>query len=364
MKSQVRPNILNVKQYVPGKPVEEVQRELGLKEVIKLASNENCLGPSPKAMEAVRKSLKDVNRYPDASSFYLRKKMAKYLGVDKDRLIFGNGSDEVIGMATRTFVSRGDEVVIAKPTFLIYEIISQIQDARIKFVPLARDLRHDLKAMKDAVTEKTKIVFIANPDNPTGTYVTKAELGNFFKGLPEKVVVFLDEAYFEFADYGFKDYPNGLDYLDRPGVIVARSFSKAYGLAGLRIGYGISDPEVIGYMERTREPFNVNLLAQTAAAAAVDDKAFLKKTLLHVSKEKEFLYCAFRKMELDYVESATNFILVDTGRDCKKVFNELLKKGVIVRDMKVWGLDTYIRVTVGTRKEDEKFIEALKGVLG
>lgn len=364
MRSKVRPNILNVKQYVPGKPIEEVQRELGLKEVIKLASNENCMGPSPKAIEAVRKSLKDVNRYPDASSFYLRKKLAKSLGVDEASLIFGNGSDEVIGMAIRTFVGSGDEVVIAKPTFLIYEIISQIQNAEIKFVPLARDLRHDLDAMKDAITEKTKIVFIANPDNPTGTYVTKAELDDFFKGLPEKVIVFLDEAYFEFANYGFKDYPNGLDYLDRPGVIVARSFSKAYGLAGLRLGYGISNPEVIGYMERTREPFNVNLLAQAAGAAAIDDKAFLKKTLSHVDKEKEFLYSAFRKMKLNYVKSATNFILVDTGIDCKKVFNELLKRGVIVRDMKVWGLDTYIRVTVGTRKEDKKFVEALKSVLG
>jgi len=364
MRSKVRPNILNVKQYVPGKPIEEVQRELGLKEVIKLASNENCMGPSPKAIEAVRKSLKDVNRYPDASSFYLRKKLAKSLGVDEASLIFGNGSDEVIGMAIRTFVGSGDEVVIAKPTFLIYEIISQIQNAEIKFVPLARDLRHDLDAMKDAITEKTKIVFIANPDNPTGTYVTKAELDDFFKGLPEKVIVFLDEAYFEFANYGFKDYPNGLDYLDRPGVIVARSFSKAYGLAGLRLGYGISNPEVIGYMERTREPFNVNLLAQAAGAAAIDDKAFLKKTLSHVDKEKEFLYSAFRKMKLNYVKSATNFILVDTGIDCKKVFNELLKRGVIVRDMKVWGLDTYIRVTIGTRGEDEKFVEALKSVLG
>jgi len=364
MRSKVRPNILNVRQYVPGKPIEEVQRELGLKEVIKLASNENCMGPSPKAMEAVRKSLKDVNRYPDASSFYLRKKLAKFLGVDEASLIFGNGSDEVIGMAIRTFVGSGDEVVIAKPTFLIYEIISQIQNAQIKFVPLARDLRHDLNAMKDAITEKTKVVFIANPDNPTGTYVTKAELDNFFKNLPEKVIVFLDEAYFEFANYGFKDYPNGLDYLDRPGVIVARSFSKAYGLAGLRLGCGISDPEVIGYMERTREPFNVNLLAQAAGAAAIDDKAFLKKTLSHVDKEKEFLYSAFRKMKLDYVKSATNFILVDTGMDCKKVFNELLKRGVIVRDMKVWGLDTYIRVTVGTRSEDEKFVGSLKRVLG
>ena len=364
MRSRVRQNILNVKQYVPGKPIEEVQRELGLKEVIKLASNENCMGPSPKALAAIRKNLGNINRYPDSSSFYLRKKLAKSLGTEEASLIFGNGSDEIICMAVRTFVEAGDEVVVAKPTFLIYEIVSQLQNAAIKYVPLTKDLRHDLKAMRAAVTAKTKIVFIANPDNPTGTYITKKELDGFLSGLPEKVVVFLDEAYFEFADHSYKDYPNGLDYLDRPGVIVARSFSKAYGLAGLRIGYGISSPEVIGYMERTREPFNVNMLAQDAAAAAVDDRAFLKKTLEHVAGEKKYLYEALRKMGLAYIASATNFVLVDVKQDCKTVFNALLKKGVIVRDMKAWGMDTYIRVTVGTRAEDEKFIHALKSMTG
>lgn len=354
---------MNVKQYVPGKPIEEVQRELGLKEVIKLASNENSIGPSPKAVAAIRRSVMDINRYPDSSSFYLRKKAAKSLGVDERGLIFGNGSDEVIGMAVRTFVGDGDEIIIARPTFLIYEIASQIQNAKIRYIPLREDLKHDLKAMKEAVSDKTKIIFIANPDNPTGTYVSKKELDGFFKGLPEKVIVFLDEAYFEFADYTFRDYPNGIDYLDRPGVIVSRSFSKAYGLAGLRIGYGISSPEIIGYMERTREPFNVNLLAQAAARAAIDDKAFLKKTLSYVKREKEYLYTAFRGMGLNYIESATNFVLVDVGKDCKDVFNALLEKGVIVRDMKSWGLDTYIRVTAGTKPENRKFVNALKGVL-
>ncbi|MDP2912783.1 MAG: histidinol-phosphate transaminase [Candidatus Omnitrophota bacterium] len=360
MKNLVRQNILNVKNYVPGKPIEEVRRELGLDEVIKLASNENCLGPSPKAIRAIRRSLKDVNRYPDSSFFYLRKKIAGSLGIKEKEVVFGNGSDEIICLAVRAFVEDGDEVIIAKPTFLIYEIVSQIQNASVRFVPLDRDLRHDLKAMKEAVTNSTKMVFIANPDNPTGTYVTKSELDEFFKGLRDDLIVFIDEAYFEFANYGFKDYPNGMDYLRRPGVIVARSFSKAYGLAGLRIGYGISSPEVIQYMDMVREPFNVNSLAQAAALAALEDKVFLKKTLAHVEKEKKFLYSAFQNMGLDCIKSATNFIVVDVKRDCKEVFNVLLKDGVIVRDMKAWGLDTFIRVTVGTRAEDRKFLAALE----
>ncbi|MBU0880625.1 MAG: histidinol-phosphate transaminase [Candidatus Omnitrophica bacterium] len=363
MKDRVRQSILNVSQYVPGKPIEEVRRELGLKEVIKLASNENCMGASPKAMAAIRGKVAEINRYPDSSSYYLRKKVAKFLGVDQRSLIFGNGSDEIICIAVRTFMEEGDEVVIAKPTFLIYEIVSQLQGAKIKYVALRGRLKHDLRAMKEAITDNTKMVFIANPDNPTGTYVSKKELDRFFDGLPEKVIVFLDEAYFEFADYSFKDYPNGIDYLNRPGVIVARSFSKAYGLAGLRIGYGIASPEIINYMERAREPFNVNLLAQAGAAAAIDDKAFLKKTLSHVEREKESLYAALRDMGLSYIASATNFILVDVKRDCKEIFNALLKAGIIVRDMKAWGMDTYIRVTIGTRIENKRFIKAIKGLV-
>jgi histidinol-phosphate aminotransferase len=360
MKNTVRPNILHVKQYVPGKPIEEVQRELGLKEVIKIASNENCLGPSPKAVAAIRRSIKNINRYPDSSAFYLRKRLAAFLGLAGENIIFGNGSDEIIGMAVRTFVGEGDEVVIAKPTFLIYEIMAQVHNAAIKTVPLAEDFRYDLKGMKAAVTEKTKMVFIANPDNPTGTYVTRAELNSFLDAVPATTMVFLDEAYFEFADSAFRDYPDGLDYLDRPNVIVARSFSKAYGLAGLRIGYGVSSAEAISFMERTREPFNVNLLAQEAATAALGDGAFLKRSLAHAAAEKKLLYGELKAMGLEYVPSATNFIMIDVKKPCREVFARLLKKGVIVRDMKAWGWETFIRVTVGTRAENRKFIAALK----
>ncbi|MDD5428260.1 MAG: histidinol-phosphate transaminase [Candidatus Omnitrophica bacterium] len=364
MKNLVKPNILKVKKYVPGKPVEEVERELGLKNVVKLASNENCFGPSPLAVAAIRKALRGINRYPDSSSFYLKKKLAASLGLAEDGLVFGNGSDEIICMAIKAFVSDGDEVVIAKPTFLIYEIASSLQNADIKIVPMTQDFKYDLKEMKKAITPRTKMVFIANPDNPTGTYVTKKELDEFLQGLPEKLIIFLDEAYFEFASYSFKDYPNGMDYLaSRPGMILARTFSKVYGLAGLRIGYAIANPEAISYMERVREPFNINILAQVGALAALDDKAFLKKTLAHVETEREYLYSAFRKMGLEYVRSATNFMIVNVGRDCKEVFSALLKEGFIVRDMKAWGLDTFIRVTVGTKPENRRFITALKKVL-
>lgn len=363
MKHLVRKNILKVKPYTPGKPIEEVRRELNLSDVIKLASNENALGPSPKAIAAIKKSLSDLNRYPDANSFYLKRRLSILLGVKEENLILGNGSDEVIGFAIRAFVNEGDEVVIAQPTFLIYEIASQIQNATIKFVPLTKAMKYDLASMRKAITERTKIVFIANPDNPTGTYVSKAELEAFLRSVPSSTIVFLDEAYFEFADYEFKDYPNGLDYLSMPNVIVSRSFSKAYGLAGLRVGYGVANAETIGFMERVREPFNINLLAQNGALAALDDKAFLKKTLAFVVKEKKFLNAELKKMRLKTFESATNFILVDVKADCKKVFGELLKRGVIVRDMKAWGFDTFVRVTVGKRSENIRFIKALKEIL-
>ncbi|MDD5136029.1 MAG: histidinol-phosphate transaminase, partial [Candidatus Omnitrophica bacterium] len=354
---------LNVKNYVPGKPIEEVEREMGIKSVIKLASNENCFGPSPLAVGAIREALKKINRYPDSASYYLKKKLGGVLKVSEDSLIFGNGSDEIICLALRAFVGEGDEVVIARPTFLIYEIAAQVQGANVRSVALTKDLRYDLKEMKKAINSKTKLVFIANPDNPTGTYVTKKELDEFMHGLPERVIVFLDEAYSEFAAYSFKDYPNGIDYLRDPRIIVARSFSKVYGLAGLRIGYGIAGPEIIKYMERVREPFNINILAQVGALAALDDKAFLKRTMVHVEMEREFLYSAFRKMGLEYNRSATNFVIVNVGKDCKAVFGDLLKEGVIVRDMKAWGLDTFIRVTVGTKAENRKFVAALKRVL-
>ena len=358
-----RKEIEDIPVYIPGKPIEEVQRMLGLKRVIKLASNENPLGPSPKAMEAIRNALSDVNRYPDAASWYLKAKIARKTGVAIDRIICGNGSDEVIILAMKAFVEKGDEVIIAKPTFLIYQVAAAIAGADIKLVPLTKDLKYDLKSMKKAVTDKTKMVFIANPDNPAGTYVAKQELEEFFHDLPNGCLVYLDEAYFEIASCFAGDYPNGIDYLKTPNLIVARSFSKVYGLAGLRIGYGMTSKRIAQYLDKFRDPFNVNALAQAAASAALDDLEFVERTLKTIEEGKKFLCDSFERMGLEYIKTVTNFMMVDVKRDSVKVFEQLICKGVIVRDMKAWGYDTFIRVTVGTREENEIFIETLKKVL-
>ncbi|MBU1006202.1 MAG: histidinol-phosphate transaminase [Candidatus Omnitrophica bacterium] len=355
-----RKSIVNVKSYKPGKPIEEVKRELGLKDVIKMASNENPLGPSPRALSAIRKMLPEINRYPEGGCFYLRKAVAKRLNVKPEQLIFGNGSDELIILALRAFVGEGDEVIVADPTFLIYEIASKVQGAKIKKVP-TRYFKYDLKAMKQSVTRYTKMIFIANPDNPNGTYVTKYELEAFLKGLPESVVVFIDEAYSDFVSE--KDYPDGLDYISRNNVIVARTFSKSYGLAGLRVGYGISKPEIIKYMDSVREPFNVSSVAQAAAVAALKDKKFLARTKRITQEGRKYFYSEFKKIGLRYIPSVTNFVLFEVGKTASEACKALLKKGIIVRDMKAWGMDTFIRVTVGREKENKRFIRELKKII-
>ncbi|MBU0760019.1 MAG: histidinol-phosphate transaminase [Candidatus Omnitrophica bacterium] len=355
-----RKSIQNIKPYQPGKPIEEVKRELGLRDVIKLASNENPFGPSPKAVAAIKKHLYEVNRYPESSCFYLRQALSKKIKVRPDQLVFGNGSDELILLALRAFVEEGDEVVVTSPTFLIYEIASRIQGAKIKIVP-TRYFKYDLRAMKKAITKNTKIVFIANPDNPNGTYVTKNELEEFLKGLPEDLVVFIDEAYFDYVQE--RDYPDGLNYISRKNVIVTRTFSKSYGLAGLRIGYGVSNAAIIKYMEAVREPFNINSLAQAASVAALKDKKFLANIKKKTHEGRRFLYGELGNLGLRYIPSVTNFVLFEAGKDASKICKKLMKQGVIVRDMNAWGLDNFIRVTVGKEKENKRFIKELKKII-
>lgn len=355
-----RKNILKIEPYIPGKPIEEVKREFRLKKVVKLASNENTLGPSEKAIAAIKGALGQINRYPDGNCFYLKKKLARKLRLAPQNLVFGCGSDEIIVLAIRAFVNRGDEVIIARPTFLIYQLASRIAGAKIRFIPL-KNFRYDLCAMKKAISAKTKIIFISNPDNPSGTYVSKKEVDAFMRGLPRGLIVYFDEAYYELVER--KDFPSGLKYLNSHNVIVARTFSKAYGLSGLRIGYGVSRPSIIDYLNRVREPFNVNTLAQVAAFAALDDRAHLLRTRRLLRVGKDYLYKNFQKLNLPYVESVTNFVLVKVGPRAQKICQRLLRKGIIIRNMRAWGMNNFIRVTIGTMPENRKFIQALKEVI-
>ncbi len=354
---QPRACLRGVRVYTPGRPIDEVQRELGLRSVIKLASNENALGPSPKAVALVRRALGQLHRYPDAGGYALKQRLARHVGVRPNELILGNGSDEILVLALRAFVEPGDEVLIATPTFLMYEIAATACGARVVRVPL-RDYRYDLAAMRRAVTSRTKLIFIANPDNPTGTYVTRAEVGRFLRGLRRDIVVCFDEAYYEFVEA--RDYPQTIPLIRRGNILVTRSFSKAYGLAGLRIGYGIAAPSLLAWMERVREPFNANLLAQAGAAAALDDRAYVARSRRLVRAGRAYLTGALRRLRLRALPSVTNFLLIEIGPRSAQIAAALLRRGVIVREMSAWGLDRWIRVTIGTPAENRRFVRALE----
>ena len=358
--SLVRKHILGINPYEAGKPIEEVKRQLGLKEVVKLASNENPLGPSPKAMEAIRQNLSRINRYPDAGGFYLKRRLARALNLEPSNIVLGNGSDELIDIIVKTFVEEDEQILTADGTFLEYKIISQLNGRLVTTVAL-KYFKYDLEGIKRRIGKKTKLVFISNPNNPTGTYVTKYELQDFMKDLPDNLILVLDEAYYTFIDV--EDFPNSATYIRNKNVIVLKTFSKAYGLAGLRIGYAIARPAFASYMEIARQPFNVNLLAQEAAQAALDDRKFLKRTRRAILEGKDYIYEALLKFGIAYVPSVTNFIMVDVGRDGIAVFKEMLRYGVIVRDMRQYGFKNFIRVTIGTKKENERFIRVLKKVL-
>jgi len=358
--SLVRKNILKSDPYVAGKPIQETKREFGLKEVFKLASNENPLGPSPKALSAISRALCGLNRYPDSRGYLLKKELAAQLGVGSDSIVLGNGSDELIDVVIKTFVEDDEFILTSESTFLEYAIIGQVNNRKVKRIPLC-GFRYDLKAIAAAATAKCKLIFIANPNNPTGTYVSRKEVEAFLRIISKNTIVVFDEAYDTFIDVD--DYPHSLRYLKNKNVIILKTFSKAFGLAGLRIGYALADKALAKYMERVRQPFNVNSLALVAAVAALDDRAYLKRSRKANHSEKKFLYAQLKRMGLDFVPSVTNFILLNTGKNGVKVFRALLKFGVIVRDMQQYGLNDYIRVTIGKRRENEKFIKALKKVL-
>lgn len=352
----------HIKPYVPGKPIEEVERELGLKNVIKMASNENPLGPSPEAVDAIQRSAERVYLYPDGNQYYLKKHIAQHVGVAADNIIVGNGSDEVIKFLAEVFIAEGDQAVMAAPTFSEYDFAVNLMGGESIFVPLD-NFRHDLEAMADRITERTRLVFICNPNNPTGTIVTEHEVDSFMAKVPDDVIVVFDEAYYEYVAH--PTYPNSLKYLEagKNNVIILRTFSKIYGLAGLRVGYGIASKELLNLLNRAREPFNVNSLAQVAAMAALHDQLHVEKSQKLNEEGKEYLYSTFKEMGLKYVPTEANFILVDVKVDSKRLFKAMLQHGVIVRTGDIFGLPTFIRVTVGTRRQNQIFIETLQKVL-
>ncbi|MFC1809696.1 histidinol-phosphate transaminase [Candidatus Omnitrophota bacterium] len=351
--------IKTLKPYAPGKPINEVKRELGLESIIKMASNENALGPSPCALKAMQKALTTMHYYPEGGCFYLKEKLASKLNVDESNVLFGNGSNEIIEFIVKGFLSEGGELLSSEYAFAVYPILTQAYGGKYVSVPM-KDYRFDLEAIASAINKNTQIIFIANPNNPTGTMVTRDEWERFLSKVPKDVVVCLDEAYFEFV--ARDDYPNGIDYMDNGNVVILRTFSKLYGLAGLRIGYAISSKEIIDYFNRIRQPFNVNALAQCAARAALDDVEHIDKTIAMVQDGKKFLYAALDKMNIAYIPSETNFVLLEVP-DSEEMFQEFLKQGIIVRGMKSYGLDKYIRVTIGAMEENEKFISLLGKIL-
>ncbi|GIP37457.1 histidinol-phosphate aminotransferase [Paenibacillus sp. J31TS4] len=358
---QPKQNIVHLPVYQPGKPIEDVKRELGLTEVIKLASNENPFGCSPNAKEAILSEMGNLSLYPDGAAVSLSEVVAEHYGVRKDQLIFGAGSDELILLIARAYFERGDETVMAETTFPQYKHNAEVEGAVCIEVPL-QDGKHDLNGMLARVNEKTKIVWICNPNNPTGTMLTQAEVEAFLAKVPSRVLVVLDEAY---AEFNMTDeYPDGVKLLNAyPNLILLRTFSKIHGLASLRIGYGIAMPEVIRSINQVREPFNTGRMAQAAAKAALLDKEFVEKCRQANAEGIRYLNEQCDRLGLSYYPAHGNFVMIDVKRPADEVFNGLLRRGMIVRSDKGWGLPTRIRVTVGSREQNEKFIQYLEEVL-
>lgn len=355
----IKPHIRDLSPYVPGKPMEELERELGISQSIKLASNENPLGPSPLAVDAIRGAASEIHRYPDGASFALRARLAESLGVAQNQLVFGSGADEILELIAKTVINPGDEVIFGWPSFAMYPIVVRGMGGVGVPVSLNGDFVHDLDAMLAAVTPRTRVMMLCNPNNPTGTSVGASDFERFVEALPDDLILAVDEAYFEFVRR--PDFPDALAWLDRrPGTIVLRTFSKIFGLAGIRIGYGIADAELASYLERARHPFNVNRLAEVAALAALDDTEHVRRTFDLNAAGIEYLTSELTKLGIQTWATDTNFLLAKAGAD---VFDPLLKKGVIVRPMSGFGLTEHVRVSIGTPEENERFVKALAEVL-
>lgn len=356
-------DLLDLPSYQPGRPIEEVARELGLPaaDIIKVASNENPLGPSPAALAAMQRVLANLNLYPDGNAFYLKQKLAATLGVSPANLILGNGSNEIIEFVGHAYMGPGVEVVASQYCFAVYPLVTKLFGAKLVTVP-AKNLGHDLAAMLKAITPRTRVVFVANPNNPTGTVVAKEELLRFVEQVPVEVLLVLDEAYIEFLD-GAADLVSFIRSGAKPNLVLMRTFSKIFGLAGLRLGYGIAHPDLIAAFEKVRQPFNINSIAQAGALAALDDSAHVQRTRENNSRGLDFFTKALAKLKLEFVPSAANFVLVKVG-DGQRVFEAMQRQGVIVRPMGGYQLGAWIRITIGTPEQDERCLTALRHALG
>ena len=354
--------IKKLKSYKPGKPIEEVQRELGLDDIIKLASNENPLGPSPKALSAIQNSMIESHRYPDASGYELRKKLSNRFNVNINNVVLGSGSEGIMSTIMRTFLLNDDELVSAQNSFIGFRVLANASGNKIHWVPM-KNHHYDLESMADKITDYTKIVYIANPDNPMGTYITRTEFDAFYSHVPERVLIILDEAYFEYAE-SREDYPDSMTYR-YDNVITLRSFSKAYGLGGIRIGYGFAHDELISNLLKVKAPFEPSALAQVAGHAALDDSGFLSKTVETNERGMNYLREQLEIIGVKYIPSVANFITTiwDSESRATELTKELLKKGVIVRQLNSFGWPAYIRISIGLKKENYRFINALKETL-
>lgn len=346
--------------YTPGKPIEELERELGLSHIIKLASNENPLGPGKKALAAIQETLKDLALYPDGNGFNLKQALAKKYAVDISQITLGNGSNEILELVARAFLTPEFEVVFSQHAFAVYPLVTQAIGAKAVVAP-ALNYGHDLDAMLQRVSDKTRLVFIANPNNPTGTLLDHASLEAFIQALPDTCICVLDEAYCEFV--GDDSSNNSIAWLKKyPNLLITRTFSKAYGLAGLRVGYGLSSPQLADILNRVRQPFNNNMLALAAAEAALSDTEHLQNTIAVNAQGMQFITEGFKKLGLEWIPSAGNFVLVDLKQSAMPIYEALLRKGVIVRPVGVYELPNHLRITIGTQEENQLFLQALAEV--
>ena len=357
MAIRISPTIAGITPYSPGKPIEELERELGITGSIKLASNENPRGPSPRAVAVLHAAAQTLHRYPDGGGHYLRHALAERWKVTPEQVILGNGSDEIITLVTKAFLEAGDEAVMGDPSFIVYKIDVTAVHAKPILIPL-KEHRHDLSAMAKAVTPKTRLVFICNPNNPTGTYVTAAEVSTFLQSIPDDVIVVFDEAYYEYVTA--PDYPDTLALLAAGrNIVVLRTFSKIYGLAGLRIGYGLTTGEIVQHLNRIRPPFNTNSLAQKAALAALEDEEHVQESRRLNIEGRQYLTERLQALGFTVIPTQANFLYFDAHQDGRTLFEALLRKGVIVRHLG----GSSLRVTIGLPQENLRFIESLQSVL-